>query len=244
MKPLRNRWHQVFWLCAAVLAVTMLNDSASAQPTAEQQSAIRSNCRSDFMSKCSGVTPGGKDALLCLQKNVASLSAACQTAVSATIPAPAPTKPVQAAPAPAAPAAVTAAPPAPAAAAISAARCPAAPEKPAVAATAPPPAAKPANAAKPVKKPSEATAAPTPLAPSPPAQTAVALSPIEPVVPLAKIEAMPLPERLAVIRSCRYDQDAVCSSVKTGGGRVIACLAAHPRALSPPCRTALDNALR
>jgi hypothetical protein len=38
------------------------------------------------MSKCSGVTPGGKDALLCLQKNVASLSPACQTAVSATIP--------------------------------------------------------------------------------------------------------------------------------------------------------------
>ena len=67
-----------------------------AQVTAEQQSAIRASCRSDFMSKCSGVTPGGKDALVCLQKNVASLSPACKTAVSATIPAPA-----QAAPAPA-----------------------------------------------------------------------------------------------------------------------------------------------
>ena len=41
------------------------------------------------MSKCSGVTPGGKDALNCLQKNVASLAPACKTAVSATIPAPA-----------------------------------------------------------------------------------------------------------------------------------------------------------
>ena len=40
------------------------------------------------MSKCSGVTPGGKDALNCLQKNVASLAPACKTAVSATIPAP------------------------------------------------------------------------------------------------------------------------------------------------------------
>ena len=38
------------------------------------------------MAKCSGVTPGGKDALVCLQKNVAGLSPACKTAVSATIP--------------------------------------------------------------------------------------------------------------------------------------------------------------
>ncbi len=42
------------------------------------------------MSKCSGVTPGGKDALMCLQKNVASLSGGCQTAVRATMPAEAP----------------------------------------------------------------------------------------------------------------------------------------------------------
>ncbi len=55
--------HRAFWLAAAVLAVATLTQSASAQPTPEQQSAIRSNCRSDFMSKCSGVTPGGKDAV-------------------------------------------------------------------------------------------------------------------------------------------------------------------------------------
>ena len=43
-----------------------------AQITTAQQSAIRGSCRSDFMSHCSGVTPGGKDALTCLQKNVGS----------------------------------------------------------------------------------------------------------------------------------------------------------------------------
>ncbi|MDI7862778.1 growth hormone receptor binding protein [Rhizobiaceae bacterium n13] len=53
------------------------------QPTQAQQEAIRSACRSDFMAQCSGVTPGGKEALTCLQQHRASLSAACQQAVSA-----------------------------------------------------------------------------------------------------------------------------------------------------------------
>jgi len=68
---------------AAVTAGT-----AAAQVTAEQQSAIRANCRGDFISKCSGVTPGGKEALQCLQNNVAVLSSGCKTAVSATLPKP------------------------------------------------------------------------------------------------------------------------------------------------------------
>jgi hypothetical protein len=91
----------------ATVALVAFSNGASAQVTAEQQSANRASCRSDFMSKCSGVTPGGKDAPVCLQKNVASLSPACKTAVSATIPAPAQAAPAPA-PAPAAP--VTAAP--------------------------------------------------------------------------------------------------------------------------------------
>src|SRR5512139_2238671 len=113
MKSLPNQLYQASWFIMALLSVGLLTDAASAQPTAEQQSAIRANCRSDFMSKCSGVTPGGKDALMCLQKNVASLAPACKTAVSATIPATAPaaeTKPAQPAPA-SAPAAATAPPP-------------------------------------------------------------------------------------------------------------------------------------
>ena len=62
--------------------------TAGAQVTAEQQNAIRANCRGDFISKCSGVTPGGKEALQCLQTNVAVLSSGCKTAVSATLPKP------------------------------------------------------------------------------------------------------------------------------------------------------------
>ena len=98
-----NRRHLVLAPAAALIALAFaaLTDGAQAQPTAEQQSAIRSNCRSDFMSKCSGVTPGGKDALNCLQKNVASLAPACKTAVSATIPAPAPATITSAPPPPA-----------------------------------------------------------------------------------------------------------------------------------------------
>jgi len=111
MTLLMTRLRQALLPGAALIALAALTDAATAQVTAEQQSAIRSNCRSDFMSKCSGVTPGGKDALMCLQKNIASLSPGCKTAVSATIPAPAPAeaKPAQAAPAPA-PAAAIAAP--------------------------------------------------------------------------------------------------------------------------------------
>jgi hypothetical protein len=37
--------------------------AATAQPTQEQQSAIRSNCRSDYVSHCSSVKPGGIEAL-------------------------------------------------------------------------------------------------------------------------------------------------------------------------------------
>jgi hypothetical protein len=73
---------------SSLVLAAMTIGTANAQVTAEQQSAIRANCRGDFMSKCSGVTPGGKEALQCLQKNVAALSSGCQTAVNATLPKP------------------------------------------------------------------------------------------------------------------------------------------------------------
>ena len=201
----------------AALVTAGLAGNAQAQITSEQQSAIRGNCRSDFQSKCSGVTPGGKDALSCLQRNVDNLSPGCKAAVSATLPppppapAPVPAKPVQAAP-----------PPPPAAAAPAATPTPA--PAPRTITTAPPPPASPPKPAQAAKPPA---AAPTPMAPPPP----------QPVVSQAKIDAMPVPMRLSVVRSCRQDQGAVCSGVSTGGGRIIACLAANRNA-------ALDNALR
>ena len=72
---------------AALLLLTGPGARAQ-QPSQEQIAAIRASCRSDFMANCSGVTPGGKDALECLKRNLAKLSGSCQTAVSAITPAP------------------------------------------------------------------------------------------------------------------------------------------------------------
>lgn len=63
--------------------------SAGAQPAQAQQDAIRSNCRSDFLSLCSGVPRGGREAFECLAKNQPRLSGACRAAVSAVAPVPA-----------------------------------------------------------------------------------------------------------------------------------------------------------
>jgi hypothetical protein len=60
------------------------------KPTAQQLSRVRASCRSDFMANCSGVQPGGAQALQCLQRNSAKLSASCQTAVAAISPGGAP----------------------------------------------------------------------------------------------------------------------------------------------------------
>ena len=57
--------------------------AAPRQPTPEQLSAIRSACRSDFMSHCSGVQPGGAEAMQCLERNSAQLSPPCKGAVAA-----------------------------------------------------------------------------------------------------------------------------------------------------------------
>jgi hypothetical protein len=57
--------------------------AAPATPTAQQKAAIRAACRSDFMSRCSGVQPGGAEALQCLKRNEAQLSPACRSAVAA-----------------------------------------------------------------------------------------------------------------------------------------------------------------
>jgi Cysteine rich repeat len=57
--------------------------STPRKPTAKQTSAIRAACRSDFVSHCSGVQPGGAKALQCLQRNAAELSRPCRVAVAA-----------------------------------------------------------------------------------------------------------------------------------------------------------------
>ncbi len=81
--------NQMVSAALAALAIAVVAGPAMAQVTSAEQSALRANCRSDFISHCSGISPGGKDALVCLQKNVASLSANCQKVVRETLPKPA-----------------------------------------------------------------------------------------------------------------------------------------------------------
>jgi hypothetical protein len=129
----------------ALLALALAGPAAAQQPSPEQVSAIRSNCRADFQARCTGVKPGGSEALACLKQNVDALSAGCQRAVSAIGGSPAPKSGEAAPPKPAtaaAPAAEPAAPAAPAAAAPAAAAAPP-PAAPAARVAGPVPAARP-----------------------------------------------------------------------------------------------------
>src|SRR5436190_349440 len=83
----RTALHIVVFLCALGATVGL---AAAQQPTTAQQNALRSACTNDFMARCSKVNPNGPGALPCLQKNAASLSAKCRTAVSAVGGGPAP----------------------------------------------------------------------------------------------------------------------------------------------------------
>ncbi len=57
--------------------------SAARKPSQAQISAIKSACRSDYMKVCAGVPTGGAQALQCLEKNKAKVSASCAKAVAA-----------------------------------------------------------------------------------------------------------------------------------------------------------------
>jgi hypothetical protein len=83
-------------------AIFMIATPAFSQaPTDAQRTAIKSQCRNDYIAHCASVPPGGKEALQCLQKNMSTLSSSCQTAVravsapseTAAEPAAAPAKP-------------------------------------------------------------------------------------------------------------------------------------------------------
>ena len=198
--------------CAAAAAWAALAAGAHAQPTAAQQSAMRSNCRSDFMSHCSGVTPGGKDALQCLQKNVEQLSPGCQTAVRATLPPPAPKQAV--------------APPPPA---------PPAPAPAAAAAPPPPPPAATANTA-------PVVSAPPPHAkvvkPAPRHAVAAAAAPVAP--PAASAGAPTAAQQNEMRSYCRNDFMSHCDGVTPGGRDALACLQRNVARLSPSCRNVVS----
>jgi hypothetical protein len=65
------------------IALSFLAGQAGAQVSQAQKDAVRENCRSDFISNCRGVTPGGVEALNCLKQHEAKLAPACRKAVDA-----------------------------------------------------------------------------------------------------------------------------------------------------------------
>ena len=89
---------------AVATAAPAAAPTLASAPSPEQQSAIKVTCRGDFMANCRGVTPGGPEALACLQRNAARLSPDCKTSLAAIADA-APAPATDAAPAAAAPAA-------------------------------------------------------------------------------------------------------------------------------------------
>jgi len=67
----------------AVATFTLATPALSQAPTDAQRAAIKSECRSDYMAHCSSIPPGGAASLQCLEKNMASLSSGCASAVRA-----------------------------------------------------------------------------------------------------------------------------------------------------------------
>ena len=68
------------FVLAGLLIVPVFAPVAAQQPTESEREAIRSACRSDFMTHCASVQPGGKEALECLLQNDSKLSAPCKSA--------------------------------------------------------------------------------------------------------------------------------------------------------------------
>jgi hypothetical protein len=199
-------------------AIVLIAPPAYAQgPTDAQRAAIKSQCRSDYMAHCASVPPGGAPALQCLQKNMASLSGGCQSAVravEASVEKPA---------------------------AKTETKTESKPEAaPAAAATAPPAAEPPATAAaKPAAKPAVAPAANATTTTKPAAGAATAAAPV--AAPLS-LRPMRPREVLFVVRSaCGADVRALCAGVDPGGGRIVECLATQAASLSPDCRSVLGR---
>jgi hypothetical protein len=255
-------------LLAAALFATATPIFAQA-PTDAQKSAIRSACRADYQAHCASATPGGAEALQCLNKNMSSLSAACQSAVRAIEPTAAPkTEAAPAAPkAESAPAAVEPAKPAgtteaakaetpkaaaakqPSSAQVLAIKTACRSDYPKVCAGVPPGGA-PAlecletNKAKVSSACAKAVSAATggggvPAAAAPAGAANAAAAPAAAPTVIMLRPLRPREELLIVRSACGGDVRTLCAGVAPGGSRIAQCLATNAASLSPACRDVL-----
>ena len=244
------------WASMATIIFAGMAPAFSQAPTDAQRSAIRSECRADYEAHCASVPPGGAASLQCLQKNMSSLSSACQTAVRAVEP-PAASK-AESAPA------ETAAPAAPKAAAGAPAKKPSSAQVAAIRSACRsdyqklcagvPTGGTPAlqclekNKSKVSPACEQAVSAASgggaaPAAGGPPATAATASPGAAPAAaPALVLRPMRPREELFVLRSaCGGDVRALCGGTPVGGGRIVRCLATQAASLSPACKEVLGQ---
>jgi hypothetical protein len=236
-------------ILASLVATT--GPAAAQQPSPEQIGSIRQACRSDFVSHCSSVQPGGPEALQCLQRNAAQLSAACSSAIAAAVPGSDQSRPETGAPQPQQAQAASQDQ-------LSAMRgactlsdfmshCswiePSSPELllclRANAAQLSP-ACRTAVSAGAVAAPAPVSA-PVVASPSPPADVAAPTA--VPAPPKPSVTAKrPSAKQMSAIRSaCRSDFISRCSGVQPGGSAALQCLERIKAELSPPCQDAIAS---
>ncbi|PDS28056.1 hypothetical protein [Rhizobium phaseoli] len=254
----KHRLQSAISALPAFCAIVFLAGIASAQaPTEEQREAIRAECRSDFMAKCSGVTPGGIEALTCLQQHSATLSEGCRKAVSAVNVKP---KSTSADPTPAAPANTATATPAPATG--TPAHQPTQAQRNAVksacqrdfmaqcSGVTPGGAAalsclQQHNAA--LSAPCQQAVAALGGSGAPPAAgdaaATGAIAPATPAPPTMMPAFSPREEVMILRETCGADFRALCRMVPLGGGRGIACLRDNLQRVSPACHRVLTSGL-
>jgi len=80
-----------------------------------------------------------------------------------------------------------------------------------------------------------ASPAPAPAAPAATAPTPVAVTP---AAPAARPPKAPVVNAAVMLRACKLDLFRYCRGVTPGGGRELACLAAHEQDLTIRCKTA------
>ena len=243
---------------ALVIMSSLTRPADAQQPTTTQRDAIRTACRSDYEAHCTSVPTGGKPALMCLQKNMASLSQPCQNAVgaigkpSATAPpTPSPQTPAATVPGTASTPALTT--PAsgsstqPSQTQIDTIRQACRTDYQAACAGVPPGGAAAlsclqknvATLSQPCEQAVNAAGSAQPSANT----TATTSDPKSTTTGAAMAPnpgaLTPRQEIFLVRSSCRQDFRMQCGGVPLGGGRVVECLRANKMSLSPRCQGAL-----